>query len=111
MASPSLSVAICLYPNLTALDYQGPIEFLAALSAKAKPFMFKEQADALPTLGPFVYLSHSLEPVAPGFSGEAGPRMTPDKIYGEAKEQLDILLVPGGELGCFEGAGWADETL
>ncbi|KAL1708480.1 class I glutamine amidotransferase-like protein [Schizophyllum commune] len=96
MSSPSLSVAVCLYPNLTALDYQGPIEFLAALSAKAKPFMFKEQADALPTLGPFVYLSHTLEPVAPGFSGEAGPRMTPDKTYGEAKEQFDILLVPGG---------------
>ncbi|KAI4518404.1 class I glutamine amidotransferase-like protein [Schizophyllum commune Loenen D] len=96
MSFPSLSVAVCLYPNLTALDYQGPIEFLAALSAKAKPFMFKEQADALPTLGPFVYLSHTLEPVAPGFSGEAGPRMTPDKTYGEAKEQFDILLVPGG---------------
>ncbi|KAI5895404.1 class I glutamine amidotransferase-like protein [Schizophyllum commune H4-8] len=96
MSSPSLSVAVCLYPNLTALDYQGPIEFLAALSAKAKPFIFKEQADALPTLGPFVYLSHTLEPVAPGFSGEAGPRMTPDKTYGEAKEQFDILLVPGG---------------
>ncbi|KAL1733955.1 class I glutamine amidotransferase-like protein [Schizophyllum commune] len=96
MSSPSLSVAVCLYPKLTALDYQGPIEFLAALSAKVKPFIFKEQEDALPTLGPFVYLSHTLEPVAPGFSGEAGPRMTPDKTYGEAKEQFDILLVPGG---------------
>ena len=107
MSSPSLSVAVCMYNRMTSLDYQGPIEFLTALSAKVKPFIFKERADALPTLGPFVYLSHTLEPVAPGFSGEAGPRMMPDKTYGEAKEQFDILLVPGGKLGCFEGAGGA----
>ncbi|KAI5895419.1 class I glutamine amidotransferase-like protein [Schizophyllum commune H4-8] len=96
MASSSLSVAVCMYNRMTSLDYQGPIEFLAALSAKTKPYMFKEKADSLPTLGPFTYLSHTLEPVAPGYAGEAGPRLTPDKTFGEAKEQFDIIMVPGG---------------
>ncbi|KAL1716902.1 class I glutamine amidotransferase-like protein [Schizophyllum commune] len=96
MSPPSLSVAVCMYNRMTSLDYQGPIEFLAALSAKTKPYMFKEKADSLPTLGPFTYLSHTLEPVAPGYAGEAGPRLTPDKTFGEAKEQFDIIMVPGG---------------
>ncbi|KAL1756564.1 class I glutamine amidotransferase-like protein [Schizophyllum commune] len=96
MSSPSLSVAVCMYNRMTSLDYQGPIEFLSALSAKTKPYMFKEKADSLPTLGPFTYLSHTLEPVAPGYAGEAGPRLTPDKTFGEAKEQFDIIMVPGG---------------
>ncbi|KAL1747632.1 class I glutamine amidotransferase-like protein [Schizophyllum fasciatum] len=98
--SDSLSVAVCLYPNMTSLDYQGPIEFLAALSEKAKPFIFKDspvKPEDLPTLGPFTYLSHTLEPVQPGIAGEAGPRATPDKTFGEAQEQFDILLLPGGK--------------
>ncbi|TRM58180.1 class I glutamine amidotransferase-like protein [Schizophyllum amplum] len=103
MSTPSLSVAVCLYPLVTALDYQGPVEFLAALTASAKPFILKEHStgfedtyDSIPTLGPLTYLAPSNEPTGPGISGEAGPRVIPDKTYAEATEQFDILLVPGG---------------
>ena len=106
MSSPSLSVAVCMYNRMTSLDYQGPIEFLSALSAKTKPYMFKEKADSLPTLGPFTYLSHTLEPVAPGYAGEAGPRLTPDKTFGEAKEQFDIIMVPGGRSSLQQSKGY-----
>ncbi|KAF8210650.1 class I glutamine amidotransferase-like protein [Mycena galopus ATCC 62051] len=43
--------------------------------------------------GPFTYLSHTLDPVEP----TAGPMLLPSLTYDDAKEQFDILLIPGGK--------------
>ncbi|KAK7025065.1 DJ-1 protein-PfpI domain-containing protein [Favolaschia claudopus] len=90
----TLRVAVCLYPGVTTLDYQGPVELLGMLSAKNR-----EHA-ALATAGihipdvtiEFTYLSHTLEPVEP----IAGPPVVPSLTYENAKEQFDIVLIPGG---------------
>ncbi|KAL1669668.1 class I glutamine amidotransferase-like protein [Schizophyllum commune] len=74
-SSKSLSLAVCLYPGLTLLDIQGPIE------------------------SPIVYLADALEPIKPGYTGEGGPRLLPDATYAEATQQYDIVLLGGGVTG------------
>ncbi|KAJ3872547.1 class I glutamine amidotransferase-like protein [Lentinula edodes] len=76
-------LAVCLFPEVTTLDYQGPIELLGGFSTdlRAKPDShlqyFKQH---LPSFAIDVeYLSHSEEPITPS----AGPK-------------FDILLIPGG---------------
>ncbi|KAL1728799.1 class I glutamine amidotransferase-like protein [Schizophyllum commune] len=95
-SSKSLSLAVCLYPGLTLLDIQGPIESLSLLTA-ANRSKFLPAAPG-PSLGPIVYLADALEPIKPGYTGEGGPRLLPDATYAEATQQYDIVLLGGGEL-------------
>ncbi|KAJ3813445.1 class I glutamine amidotransferase-like protein [Lentinula lateritia] len=92
-------LAVCLFPEVTTLDYQGPIELLGGFSTdlRAKPDShlqyFKQH---LPSFAIDVeYLSHSEEPITPS----AGPKVLPTGTYEgmmKAGKQFDILLIPGG---------------
>jgi hypothetical protein len=105
MAPIILHLAVCLYPNVTALDYQGPIELLSFISAGRYSTL-----DRLGIHSNYVidatYFSHSLEPVSP----VAGPSVQASRTYDEVKadEQFDILLVPGGGLKLFTILGIID---
>ncbi|KAF9070231.1 class I glutamine amidotransferase-like protein [Rhodocollybia butyracea] len=94
-------VAVCLYPGVTTLDYQGPAELLGEFSTKsrANPGPFLQSLENLPE---FVieseYLSHTMEPVFPW----AGPAVLPTGTYTEAinaRKQFDIIMIPGGITG------------
>ncbi|KAJ7593981.1 class I glutamine amidotransferase-like protein [Mycena floridula] len=100
MASPELKVytlAVCLFPNVTALDYQGPIELLSSFSTHvrdlAKQFNLGAYYEKAPNfvIEP-IYLSHTLDPIKP----LAGPRVVPDQTYESLKDQVDLILIPGG---------------
>ncbi|KAJ7346926.1 class I glutamine amidotransferase-like protein [Mycena albidolilacea] len=89
----TLQVAVCLFPRVTVTDYQGPIELLGILSAKNRERALAGVSGTLPDLNiEFTYLSHTLDPVEP----TAGPTLLPSLTYDDAKEQFDIILVPGG---------------
>ncbi|KAI5831929.1 class I glutamine amidotransferase-like protein [Schizophyllum commune Tattone D] len=93
----SLSLGVCLYNGLTCLDFQGVVENLCLLTKQQRA---RIMADAPgPEITPITYLADTLDPVKPGFSGEAGPRLMPDATYSETTQQFDILLIPGGVLG------------
>lgn len=88
----SLSVAVCLFPNVTVLDYQGTVELLG--------FATEENTTRLPFPMPsfifhFTYVSHTLEPIHP----VSGPAILPQATYKDLlteKKQFDIIFVPGG---------------
>jgi len=93
-------MAVCLYPEVTALDYQGPIELLCRFSTKNR----KRHASRFSKLDPDIipncaidptYLSHSLEPI----DVTSGPNVLPEQTYDNAQEQFDLILVPGGPGG------------
>lgn len=92
---PTLRLALCLFPNLTLLDFAGPAQVFALL----EPKNIQAHSEIYPTL-PSVqvqatYFSHTRGPVV----GDAGPPLLPQKTYGDVLdnfEQYDILLVPGG---------------
>jgi putative intracellular protease/amidase len=93
-----LRLAVCLFPEVTALDYQGPIEFLGSLSKKILENL--TMASVLSEMPKYCldieYLAATLEPVTQG----SGPSAVPERTYDEliaTKEQYDILLVPGGK--------------
>lgn len=89
----TLRVAVCLFPGVTATDYQGPVELLGILSAKNRPRALSGVSKNLPDLQiEFTYLSHTMEPVEP----TAGPLILPSLTYDEAQEQFEIILIPGG---------------
>ncbi|KAF7315675.1 DJ-1 protein-PfpI domain-containing protein [Mycena indigotica] len=91
MSQPSLTAAVCLFPNVTVTDYQGPAELLGLLSSARRGRTVV--SDKLPDFTiELTYLSHTLEPVKP----KVGPRVTPERTYDDAQEQFDIILVPGG---------------
>ncbi|KAL5485107.1 hypothetical protein ACEPAI_7749 [Sanghuangporus weigelae] len=86
-----LSVAICLFDRVTALDYQGPIELFGRLD----PDNARANSLQPPRFLRLVFLSHSLDPITP----DIGPSVLPQRTYSDAidsKVQYDILLVPGG---------------
>ncbi|KAJ7602462.1 class I glutamine amidotransferase-like protein [Roridomyces roridus] len=86
-------VAVCLFPGVTTLDYQGPVELLGILSSKNRQRALNGVSQEMPSLFmEFTYLSHTMDPVEP----TAGPAVLPSMTYNTAKEQFDILLVPGG---------------
>ena len=79
--------------DCNALDYQGPVELLTAFSTSSRkkwrgsPYMkFPECA-----IDP-VYVSNTLDPIYPMF----GPALLANQTYADAKEQFDIILIPGG---------------
>ena len=94
-APPTLRLAICLFPDLTLLDFIGPAQVLGTLEPKT----IQAYRTFYPTLPPVqveaTYFSHNLEPVF----GDVGPGLIPQKTYEEVLdnfEQYDLILVPGG---------------
>ncbi|KII87073.1 hypothetical protein PLICRDRAFT_176870 [Plicaturopsis crispa FD-325 SS-3] len=95
-----LRLAICLYPGVTVLDYQGPVELLGALdpTIMSGPYGMTLFGKNLPKYTiENTYFSHSLDPVKP----LSGAQMIPSRTYSDALasgEQFDLILVPGGML-------------
>ncbi|KAJ7045807.1 class I glutamine amidotransferase-like protein [Mycena alexandri] len=93
MTRTTFQVAVCLFPRVTTMDYQGPVELLGILSSKVRERALNGVSKDIPDLNiEFTYLSHTLDPIEP----TSGPRVVPDKTYDEAQEQFDIILIPGG---------------
>jgi len=99
----SLRLAVCLFPGVTALDYQGPIELLEFISTKN---LSRSTSGLFPMPPPYsihtTYMSHNLEPVEPC----AGPLILPNGLYdfAESANQYDIILVPRAPLPAVENA-------
>jgi hypothetical protein len=88
----TLRLAVCLFPEVTALDYAGPVELLSFISSKnlqspMSPFQ-TPPSHVIET----TYLAYTLDPVEPS----SGPLLVPSMTY-DTEEQFDIILVPGGE--------------
>ncbi len=90
--STVLKLAVCLFPKVTALDYQGPMELLGFLSKESIDQQFPQAAPPY-AIEP-TYLAYTKDPVGPS----TGPRFLADTTYEDAinGEQYDIILVPGG---------------
>jgi putative intracellular protease/amidase len=92
----NLQVAICIFPGVEVLDYQGPVSFLGFLSPNAPVPLPPDQKFSLT----FTYIAPSLDPVSP----IAGPPVVPTQTYASLLTKLtqgedvgiDILWVPGG---------------
>lgn len=92
-------LAVCLFPRVTTLDYQGPIELLGCFPSdlRAEPNshlqFFK---DYLPPFAIDVeYISHSEDPITPA----TGPNVLPTGTYEgvmKSGKQFDIIMIPGG---------------
>ncbi len=87
-------LAVCIMQDCNALDYQGPVELLTAFSTSSRKkwrgssyMKFPDQC----TIDP-VYVSNTLDPIHPMF----GPALLANQTYADAKEQFDIILIPGG---------------
>lgn len=92
---PTLRLAVCLFPDLTLLDFIGPVQVFGML----EPKNIQAHAALYPKLPPVqievTYFSHDRAPVV----GDVGPGLIPQRTYGEALEkfeQYDLILVPGG---------------
>ena len=87
----ALKLAVCLFDEVTSLDFQGPIEQFNFISPKALARRI------LPTEPQYVidtsYLAVSLNPVQ-----GSGPALVPTRTYDSVTpgEQFDIIMVPGG---------------
>ncbi len=86
-------MAVCLYNGATSLDYQGPVELLGLRSTSIRK-LFPDILGANETNCAIdaTYLANTLDPIVP----LAGPKLLPDQTYDDAKEQFDIILIPGG---------------
>ncbi|KDQ25407.1 hypothetical protein PLEOSDRAFT_1084969 [Pleurotus ostreatus PC15] len=92
-----LRLAVCLFEDVTSLDYQGPI----ALFGCIEPEFANKYLQDLPLASAglkymleIVYLAESLDLV----KSSPGPLVVPSRRYDEIgdSEQFDILLIPGG---------------
>ena len=91
----TLRLAVCLFPRVTSLDYQGPIEifsfiFSSALSNNPEKFVTPLSYSFEPA-----YLAETLQPV----EASGGPCVVPTSTYQKETEsgtQYDVLFVPGG---------------
>lgn len=88
-----IAFTVCLYPGVTALDFQGPIELLRMGSKDLQEIVPELPRDSPDVSIKVTFLSHDTNPVIP----IAGAKMLPDAIYDDVKEQFDIVLIPGGE--------------
>ena len=91
-----LTLAVCLFDYVTAIDFQGPMDLIGSIS----PWMVFNPPKAVGSLGAkvavdAVYLGPTVDPVKP----VAGPQMIPTRTYDSVKEgeQFDILLIPCGD--------------
>ncbi|KAL0960244.1 hypothetical protein HGRIS_011876 [Hohenbuehelia grisea] len=94
----TLRLALCLFNDVTALDYQGPIELFGLLTPKWLSLF----GDAPPKYSISIeYLADSREPIEP----DSGPHMLAARTFSDVKpdEQFDIILVPGGPAPAVEG--------
>ncbi|PBK93119.1 hypothetical protein ARMGADRAFT_1063242 [Armillaria gallica] len=89
-------MAVCLYNGATSLDYQGPVELLGLQSTLIRK-LFPDILSANETNCAIdaTYLANTLDPILP----LSGPKLLPDQAYDDAKEQFDIILIPGGIIG------------
>ncbi|KAL0568530.1 hypothetical protein V5O48_013457 [Marasmius crinis-equi] len=95
-STPDLKVyrmAICLYPQFTVTDFQGPLELLGTFSTTNRKLLgglFKNLPNL--SINP-EFVSDTLDPVAP----LVGPSVCPTMTYEDAmKVDFDIIFVPGG---------------
>ncbi|KAH8073011.1 class I glutamine amidotransferase-like protein [Cristinia sonorae] len=81
-----LKLALCLFNDVTALDFQGPLELFGFI---ARPNVIEAETLIKP-----VYLGPSPDPIKPW----AGAPMIPTRTYDSVgeDEQFDIILIPGG---------------
>lgn len=89
----TLNIAICLFPNVTTLDFQGAVELFRFIS----PESVKKRGIETSHVLRLTFLSHSLEPVT-----NSGPGLVPQSTYNDAltsNTQYDIVFVPGGNWG------------
>ncbi|KAJ8515477.1 hypothetical protein ONZ45_g7088 [Pleurotus djamor] len=91
-SATNLRLALCLFPNVTALDFQGPSELLGFLMPSKAERLTKALKVAPKYTIDMTYLSHTMDPV----NQSSGPPLVPSRTYDEANEQYDILLIPGG---------------
>ncbi|TCD71636.1 hypothetical protein EIP91_007383 [Steccherinum ochraceum] len=86
----TLRLAVCLFNNVSILDFQGSIEQIEFLHPKT---VFPARFGSKIVIEP-VYIGPTREPVKTC----SGPSLLPTKAYDDvgAEEQFDILLVPGG---------------
>ena len=86
-------MAVCLYNGAASLDYQGPVELLGFRSTSIRK-LFPDILGANETNCAIdaTYLANTLDPIAP----LSGPKLLADQTYDDAKEQFDIILIPGG---------------
>jgi putative intracellular protease/amidase len=100
-----LKLAVCLFPDLTVLDFIGPMTVLKILESRNI-----ETLKASYPMSPRVqikttHFSHDLAPVV----GDVGPELIPQRTYGEVLanfEQYDLILVPGGEFQSVKSSGF-----
>ena len=94
--TPTLRLAVCLFPNLTLLDFIGPVQVLGMLDPKFIQAHAAIYSSMLPPMQlEATYFSHNRAPVV----GDVGPALIPQRTYGEVLEnfeQYDLILVPGG---------------
>ena len=88
--SKLLRLAVCLFPDVCALDFVGPMELLSSLFPE---WLAKTEAGPSPYTIKVAYVSTSKEPVR----ATSALTISPDQSYEEATEQFDLLLVPGGK--------------
>jgi len=87
-----LKIAVCIFPGVATLDYQGPMELFGFLA----PSRLSDERST--TSSPFAleptYISYTKDPVKPA----SGPLVLPDRTFDDipAEEQFEIVLIPGG---------------
>ncbi|KAJ3528597.1 hypothetical protein NM688_g7976 [Phlebia brevispora] len=91
----TLTLAICLFPEVTALDYMGPMELFAFISppTTASKFIPADMKPAVHFAPTYLYISKEHIPT------QSGVRIVPEKTYEEVTEQFDIIMVPGSGVG------------
>jgi len=91
MSPTVLKLAVCLFPGVTSLDFQGPLELFGFLSSSLP---LRAGLESTTHQFSIQYLAPTLEPITP----DRGPKTLADATYEQAREQFDVILVPGGGL-------------
>ncbi|KAF9265639.1 class I glutamine amidotransferase-like protein [Marasmius fiardii PR-910] len=87
-------MAVCLYPGVTMLDFQGPVDILCSLSLKSRESTAQFAKTSLPDIAiEAEYLSHTTEPVTPYSGAQILPSMTYEQGL---STDFGIILIPGG---------------
>ena len=88
----TLKLAVCIFPDVVTLDYQGPMELIGFLS---KEVIAQNQTPTPAYEVEATYLAYTKDPV----KAVSGPYVLPDATYDDAinGEQFDLILVPGGK--------------
>ena len=91
-----LSLALCLFTDAAALDFQGPLGLFGFLFPRGleEGLLPAEPAFAIQPS----YFAVSMDPV----QADPSPSLNPTRTYDSVKpgEQFDIILIPGGTFLC-----------